>query len=163
MLTLPAVVTRPDMAYVAIRKDVSLPFDAEVPAILGRLFAFLEDRGLQPAGPLFFKHNVVVMPELEMEFGVPLAEPVAVEGDFVSGLLPAGRYAEITWYGPYDDLIEVNGVLIGWCRHAGLVFDSEIRADGEHFVNRCEIYLNSPADEPDPAKLATVVSIKLRD
>jgi effector-binding domain-containing protein len=163
MLTLPAVVERPETPYVALRKAVTLPFDDEIPAILDKLFAHLTERGVPPAGPVFFKHNVVAMPDLIMEFGVPVAQPVETDGDFVSGTLPPGRYAEITWYGPYDDLVEVNGVLILWSRGAGMIFDSVTKEDGEHFANRTEIYHNSPAEEPDPAKLATTVSIKLKD
>ncbi|AKC87074.1 GyrI-like domain-containing protein [Pseudoxanthomonas suwonensis] len=163
MLTLPEVVERPATPYLALKKQVTLPFDAEIPAILDRLFSYLHTNGLQPAGPVFFKHNVVDMPRLEMEFGVPLEHPVDADGDFTSGVLPAGRYAEITYFGPYDDLIAVNGVLIGWARHAGLAFDSRQQADGEWFAHRSEIYHNSPDEELDSRNLRTTVTIKLKD
>ena len=103
------------------------------------------------------------MPEIDMEFGVPVATLPPAPGDYVSGVLPAGRYAELTSIGPYDDLYEANGVLIGWARHKGLVFDASPDGASEWFANRLEIYHNSPAEEPDPARLRTTVSIKLRD
>ena len=136
-----------------------------VPVILLTARREEDDRiaGLEAAGPVFFKHNVIDMPYLQMEFGVPLAHPVEAGGEFTSGALPAGRYAEITYTGPYDDLITVNGVLIGWARHAGLVFDSRPQPDGEWFAHRSEILHNNPAAEPDPAKLRTTVTIKLRE
>jgi len=163
MLTLPQVVQRPATPYIALKREVTLPFDDEIPAILDRLFSYLRANGLAPAGPVFFKHTVVDMPRLEMEFGVSLAHPVAAGGDFTGGMLPAGRYAEIDYFGPYDDLITVNAVLIGWSRHAGLAFDSRPQADGEWFAHRAEIYHNSPDEEPDPARLHTTVTIRLQD
>lgn len=163
MLTLPNIVERPALAYVAIKAHVTLPFDQEIPGIMERLFGFLKENGLREAGPVFFKHNLVAMPDIEMEFGVPVDRTIAVDGDFVSGHLPAGRYGEVTYYGPYDDLITVNGVLIGWARHVGWMFDAREEAQGEWFSSRLEIYHNSPAEEPDPKKLQTTVSIKLKD
>jgi effector-binding domain-containing protein len=163
MMTLPQIVERPATPYVALKKHVTLPFDDEIPAILARLDAYLDQHGLEPLGPVFFKHNVVDMPRLEMEFGVPVAHPVDAEGDFVSGMLPAGRHAEISYTGPYDDLIVINAVLIGWSRHTGLVFDSRHQADGEWFAHRSEILHNSPLEEPDPDRLRTTVTIKLKD
>lgn len=163
MLTLPRVVERPATPYIAVPARVRLPFDKEIPDILQRLFSHLRATGLQEAGPIFFKHNLIAMPDIEMEFGVPVDRLVDAPAGFVSGVLPAGRYAEVTYYGPYDDLITVNGVLIGWARQAGLVFDARVQADGEWFENRSEIYHNSPDEEPDPGKWQTTVSIKLAD
>jgi effector-binding domain-containing protein len=163
VLTLPKIVERPALAYLAIKAHVSLPFDDKIPQILDRLFGFLKTNDLRETGPVFFKHNVVAMPDIEMEFGVPVDRTIAVEGDFVSGYLPAGRYGEVTYFGPYDDLVTVNGVLIGWAHHVGWTFDAREQANGEWFSNRLEIYHNSPAEEPDPQKLQTTVSIKLKD
>lgn len=161
MLTLPKIVDRPAVAYVAVKARVTLPFDDEIPNIMDRLFGFLKDNGLREAGPVFFKHNVVAMPDIEMEFGVPVDRPIAVNGDFVSGHLPAGRYAEVTYFGPYDDLIGVNGILIDWARNAGWTFDARQQVGGEWFANRLEIIHNNPAE--DSTKWETTVSIKLRD
>jgi len=163
MLTLPRVVERPEIPYLAVREEVTLPFDDRIPAILGRLFGALGERRIAPAGPLNFKHNLIDMPRIEMEFAVPVARPEVGGGPLVAGVLPAGRYAEITWIGPYDDLIEVNAVLIGWARHCGLDFDMQQEPGGDRFAGRVEIYHNGPDTEPDPAKLETTVAIRLRD
>ena len=163
MLSLPRIVERTATPYVALRKDVVLPFDDEIPAILAQLSAYLAQRGLEAAGPVFFKHNVIDMPWLQMEFGVPLARPVEAGGEFTSGVLPAGRHAEISYTGPYEDLVIVNAVLIGWARHSGLEFDSRPQPDGEWFAHRSEILHNSPGAGADPASLRTTVTIKLRD
>lgn len=167
MLTLPEIIEKDAVPFVAIRRNVALPFDDEVPGILAELDARMAALGVAAAGPIFFKHNIVVMPELEMDFGVPVERPVdpqaAGAAGVISGELPAGRYAETTYFGHYDNLIAVNGILIDWARYAGHRFDSVVKPDGEHFVCRLETYHNSPDEEPDPAKWKTSVSIKLAD
>lgn len=167
MLTLPEIIEKEAVPFVAIRRKVSLPFDDEVPRILAELFAGLDAIGVAAAGPVSFRHNIVVMPELDMDFGVPVARPVdrhaAEAAGLIAGELPAGRYAETTYFGHYDNLIAVNGILIDWARYAGHRFDSVVKPDGEHFACRLETYHNSPEEEPDPAKWKTSVSIKLAD
>lgn len=163
MLTLPKITDQQATPYVAIKAQVSLPFDDQIPGILRRLFDHLKKNGVQPTGPVFFKHNFIAMPAIEMEFGVPVERVQETKDDIVSGVLPAGRYVEITYFGPYDDLLTVNGILIGWARLTGLVFDARETADGEWFANRLEVYHNSPDEEPDPQKWQTTVTIKLKD
>ena len=110
---------------------MTLPFDNEIPAILDDLDLAAACAGASAARPLFFKHIIVAMPGLEMDFGVPVNKPVPAKAGIVTGVLPAGRYAEQTYFGPYDNLITVNGALIGWALHAGLEFDSQQRPDGD--------------------------------
>lgn len=162
MLTLPKVIHREATPYIAVKAMVRLPFDDQVPAILGKLFGYVKANNLQETGPVFFKHNVVDMPTIEMEFGVPVDRLLQDGQGFVTGVLPAGDHAEITYVGPYDDLITVNAVLIGWAYHTGLTFDSRKTAEGEWFANRLEVFHNSPDEEPDPRKLQTTVTIKLK-
>lgn len=159
----PAVVEREAQPYVAVLRAVTIPFDKDVDTAMATLFRNVEVQKIQAVGPVIFKHNIVKMPELEMEFGIITAGPVRADGELISGTLPAGRYAQLTYLGPYDHLIEANGALIDWSRAHGLAFDSFEAADGEHFASRVEFYPNGPDDEPDPEKLETVVAIKLRD
>ena len=163
MLSLPEIVDRDAVPYIAVSARVTLPFDDRIAGIMETLFSHLAENELSETGPVFFKHNLVAMPDIDMEFGVPVDRVVECPKGFVSGTLPAGRYAEISYFGPYDDLITVNGVLIGWAGHVGLIFDSRREDDGEWFANRCEIYHNSPEEQPDPLKLHTTVSIRLKD
>ncbi len=163
MLTLPAIVERPSQPYVAIRERVTIPFGPVVDRVMPELFATLKARGIAPAGPVFFKYNLVAMPDLEMEFGVPVATAVGAAGRLVAGMLPGGRYAQLTYWGHYDHLMDANAVLIGWAKEVGLVWDSVATADGERFASRFEMYPNSPDEEPDPSKWETTVAIKLRD
>ena len=163
MLTLPRIVELPARPYVAVRHKVVIPFDDVIPQIMAQLFGAIEAQKIQSPGEVIFKHEVIDMPRLDMAFGVLLPQPAEATGDLIAGELPAGRYAELTHVGPYDELLEVNAVLIGWAKHKGLQWDVEPRPDGDHFASRLEIYHNGPDDEPDPQKYRTTVSIKLRD
>jgi effector-binding domain-containing protein len=159
----PRITKRAAQPYAAVRRQVAMPFGSAIDEAMGKLFGGLKAQGIQPAGAVFFKYNIVRMPELEIEFGVELAAPLPNPGDLVGGTLPAGRYAELTYLGHYDHLIEANGALIDCARAEGLAFDMEARPSGDHFASRVEFYLNSPEEEPDPDKWQTVVAIKLRD
>jgi effector-binding domain-containing protein len=163
MLTLPKIADRAAQPYVAIRQKVTIPFGEAIGPIMGELFGTINAKGIQPSGPVFFKYNIVNMPELEIEFGVPVASPIAGDGRLVSGTLPAGRYAELTYWGHYDNLMDANAVLIGWAKQRELAWDSTDEADGEHFAARVEIYPNSPDEEPDPEKWETTVAIKVKE
>lgn len=163
MLTLPGIVERSAQPYVAIRQRVRIPFGEVVGPVMGELFEAINVKGIQPVGPVFFKYNIVAMPDLEMDFGVPVAAPVVAEGRLVSGTLSAGRYAELTYWGHYDNLTDVNAVLIGWARQRGIVLDATEAPHGEHFAARLEIYHNGPDEEPDPDKWKTTLIIKIKD
>jgi len=162
MLTLPKLVDRPEQNYLAIRRAVNIPFDDVVGAIMGELFGALNAGGIQAVGPVFFKYDIVKMPELVIEFGVPVAAGTVPSGPLVSGTLPAGRYAQTTYWGHYDNLMDVNAILIGWAKERHIQWDATEMPDGDHFVCRFEEYPNGPDDEPDPEKWETTVAIKLR-
>ncbi len=163
MLTLPTIVERPAQPYVAIRKQVIIPFDAVIGATMDAMFAAVKANGLEQVGPVFFKYNIVDMPHLEIDFGVPVATPVTSDGQLIGGMLPAGRYAQTTYWGHYDNLMDVNALLIGWAKQKGISWDATTASDGDHFAARFEIYPNSPEEEPDPDKWETTVAIKIRE
>jgi effector-binding domain-containing protein len=163
MLTLPRIIDQKARPYVAIRRRLKMPFDADIGPAMGALFAAIAARNIRTTGPAFFKYNVIAMPELEIEFGMPVAEPVAADGDLVASVLPAGRYAETTFFGHYDHLMNVNAILIGWAKEINLTWDATTEADGDHFAARLEIYHNDPDEEPDPARWQTTLMIKVKD
>lgn len=163
MLTLPTIVERAAQPYVAIRKQVAIPFDAVIGPTMDAMFTAVKVKSLEVVGPAFFKYNIVNMPELEIEFGVPVAAPAGSDGELIGGTLPAGRYAQTTYWGHYDNLMDVNAILIGWAREKGLAWDATTGSDGDHFAARLEIYPNNPDEEPDPNKWETTLAIKIKD
>lgn len=167
MLTLPAVVERKAQPFVAVRARVSM--DDMVPSIdrsFTMLHGWLGENGIEPVGAAFFKYNLVDMAGImEIDFAVPVSKPVAVGdgGEVAAGLLPAGRYAQVTWTGPYQHLLDVNALLVAWIRENGLVCDVEETPAGDRFGARIEVYENNPQEVDDPRDLVTTVAIKLAD
>jgi effector-binding domain-containing protein len=164
MSAVPEIVTRTEQPYVAIRARVAM---SELPALgarLGEVFGWLGARGLAPAGPPFFKYNVIDMAsELEMEAGVPVAAAVDSDGHVVSGVLPAGRYATLTHLGHPSELVEVTETLQDWAAAQGLTWDMLPGPDGDRWGCRLEIYLTDPAQEPDMSKWETQLAFRLAD
>lgn len=159
----PRIVEREATPYVAVRRAVAIPFGDVIPGIMGKLFDEVNAQRLQPDGPVFFKYNFINMPELEIDFGVPLPKPVEAKGDLVAGVLPAGRYVQLIHFGHYDKLIDATGSLIRWAREQGIRWDAIETPEGDTFVSRLETYPNGPDDEPDPDKWETIIEIKIRD
>jgi effector-binding domain-containing protein len=161
--TPPEITDRGAQPYVAIRASVTM---AQLPAFadrLGEVFGWLSERGVAPAGPPFFRYNVIDMErQLDMEAGVPV--PKAVEGDerALAGVLPPGRYATTVHTGPYDRLIGAVDSLLRWADSRGLEWDKSSADDGEHWGCRLEIYLTDPGKQPDPAKWETQLAFRLR-
>lgn len=166
MLTLPKIVEYGSRPYVAIPLRVKAQGGVEEAG--ARLFAeiwqWVRERGVEPGGMSFIRYRVIDMKGwLELEFGVSTAKPAEGDGRVVAGALPAGRYATVSWTGPYDALLDVNAVLIGWAREKGIRWDVEARGDGDHFACRYEDYPTDPAAEPDRSKWVTHVAIKIAD
>lgn len=160
MLSLPKVEDRPVKHYVALRRQVTIPFGDVPGPTMDAVVAYLDGLGVKDFGPAIFKYNVIAMPKLEIEMGFLVSEKVATTGEFISGELPAGKYAATTWIGHYDQLMEANAVLIGWGDHHKLNWDVTPKADGDHFAARVETYFNGP--DGDPAEWETEVAIKLK-
>ena len=165
MLTLPKIVERGEQPYVGIVAKVTMrEIGPTAQTLLPEVFGWLANRGIVPAGPPFFKYNVIDMArELEIEFGVPTRDPVESDARVRAGRLPAGRYASLVFHGHYDELIDANAVLIGWAKLCGFRWDSEETAAGERFGCRLEVYRTNPAEEPDSSKWETEVAIRIAD
>jgi len=159
----PRVVERAAQPYVAIRRQVNIPFGTVATKTMKQVQKAIKAQEIQGTGAAIFKYNIVVMPALEIEFGFETATLQETSGELIAGTLPAGRYAELEYTGPYSRLYKVNGTLIDWSRAQGLEFDMHTEPDGDHFASRVEFYPNGPEDEPDRNKLITIVSIRLKD
>jgi effector-binding domain-containing protein len=159
---MPTIEERAAQPYVAIEGTVSME---TIPAIADRLsevFGWLAAEGGAPAGPPFFKYDVIDMPRrMVIRVGVPVAEPIEGSGDVVPGALPAGRYATVSHVGHPQELMEVTRDLLVWAAAEGLTFDMERRPDGEHWGSRLEYYLSDPREVPDMNKWETVLAFRL--
>src|SRR5580693_8214365 len=139
MLT-PVVAQRAAQPYVAIRAQVTMPTMDTILVPLGpRVFAWLRERDVPPAGPPFWKYNVIDMDRLlEVEVGVPVATPVDGDDRVLAGVLPAGRYVTLRHTGHPDGLIDVIASLQEWAKREGLAWDRADTPDGERWAARLE-------------------------
>jgi len=158
------MVTRPERPYAAVAGRVTMTTIPEIADRFGEVFGFLGARGVEFAGAPFFRYNGVAMPgPLDMEAGVPVAEPVEGDGEVFGGVLPAGRYVRVTHVGHPEELGEVTGLLLEWAKDQGLVFDKEDGPENERWGSRLEFYLTDPREEPDMGKWETVLEFRLVD
>ena len=165
-MSAPEIVTRAEQPYVAIRGHVSMAELGAFAVRTGEVFAWLGSRGLTPAGPPFLKYNVIdMMRQLEVENGVPLTAPVENTGDgeVISGVLTAGRYATVTHVGHPSELVGATKALLDWAAGHGLTWDVSPGETGERWGSRLEFYLTDPREEPDMSKWITQLAFKLAD
>ena len=164
MLSLPKIVERQAQPYVALRRTVKIPFGDAVDATMPKLWKWIGDHHVEPVGPPFFKYNIIDMANgLEIEFGAPTAKLLSADDEIVSGTLPAGRYATLTYHGHYDGLMEATGVLIDWAGEHGRKFDMQPTPKGDKFACRLEIYPNDPREVPEPENWETILAFKLAE
>ena len=164
MSATPEITDRPEQPYVAIRAHVTMSQLGEVAHRLGDVFGWLAAHDLAPAGPPFFRYNVIDMErQLEVEVGVPVATVVNGDDQVISGVLPAGRYATVINVGPPDALVGPTAALLDWAAEHGLQWDMTVGDDGERWGARLEFYLTDPDQQPDMTKWETQLAFKLTD
>jgi effector-binding domain-containing protein len=161
----PEIESRAGQPYVAIRTQVTHQMlGTVVPPLNQEVFAWLGQQGVAPAGPPFWKYNVVDMASnLEVEAGAPVARPLAGNGRVVEGVLPAGRYVTLRHVGAPETLAGATASLLDWAAAKGLAFDMSPSPEGERWGCRLEIYLTDPRDEPDMSKWETRLAFRLAD
>jgi effector-binding domain-containing protein len=161
----PAIVHRPAQPYVAVRVTVTMQTIGEiVPPLNREVFLWLAAGRGRPAGPPFWKFNVIDMERgLEVEAGVAVAEPVAGDGRVLAGVLPEGDYVTMRHTGHPDTLVDATGSLLDWAASKGLAWDMTPSPEGERWGARLEIYHSDPATEPDMTKWVTELAFRLAD
>jgi effector-binding domain-containing protein len=177
----PKLIDRAEQPYVAIRRQVTMGTLAEVADELPSLFEWLAGKGIDPAGPPFFKYNAIRMPDLlDVEVGVPVRqvpEPeeahsseeahsndrIPADDRMLIGVLPGGRFASVTHVGHPNGLLEATGALLDWGSEQGLRWDMSETDQGENWGLRLELYKTDPAIEPDLNKWETDLVFRLAD
>ncbi|NIK57637.1 GyrI-like domain-containing protein [Kribbella shirazensis] len=146
--------------YVALRGKVAM---GGIPAFADRLrdvVDWLAAREIAPNDAPFFKYDVVDMEAgLVLEIGFPVDDLHSGEGEIVTGVLPAGRYATATHHGHPDGLMAATRDLLAWAEEKGLEWD----AYGDRWTARLEIYRSDPREVPDLNDWDTDLQFKLKD
>jgi effector-binding domain-containing protein len=159
----PTIVDWTARPYAAIKAQVTLQNISQVvPPLNGEVFGWLAQRGIAPAGPPFWKYNVIDMQRgLEVEAGVTVAE--AFEGDarVQSGVLPAGRYVTVLHVGHPSTLMAATAALLDWAKTQRLTWDVRPSPEGDRWGCRLELYLSDPQEQPDMTKWETQLAFRL--
>lgn len=160
----PKIDQRKEQPYVGIRKSVPMSdLPNFIPQNLQALYGWLRTKGIAPDGPSFMRYYAIEMPgRLDVEVGIPVAQPVTGDDTVKSGSLPAGRYASLV-YRDVTKGMEGNKVLIEWAQEKGLSWDRWDDPNGDAFASRYEIFLTGPDEDPSPNNWDTEVAIKLKD
>jgi hypothetical protein len=154
---------RAGQPYVGMTASVTIDDFSPVADRLPEIFGRLAERGVEAAGPPFFRYRVIDMErELVVEAGVPVAEPLIVDG-LDADVLRAGRYVATTFTGLPDRLITVTADLLRWADNQGLAFEQHTGPQGEVWGCRLEIYETDPTVEPDMNRWTTTLAFRLAD
>jgi effector-binding domain-containing protein len=157
---MPEIIELEERPYVALRGKVAMN---EISAFADRMrdvVDWLAAKEIAPNDAPFFKYDVVDMEAgLVMEIGFPVDDLHSGEGEIVTGVLPAGRYATTTYHGHPDGLVKATGDLLAWAEQQGLEWD----ANGDNWTARLEIYRSDPREVPDMNDWDTDLQFKLKD
>ncbi|MFD7160890.1 GyrI-like domain-containing protein [Kribbella sp. NPDC059898] len=156
---MPEIVELGERPYVALRGTVPMDGIAAFADRLREVIGWLAAREIAPNDAPFFKYDVVDMEHgLTMEIGFPVDDVHPGEGEIVTGVLPAGRYATATYHGHPDGLVKATGDLLDWGAGQGVEWDTE----GDNWAARLEIYRSDPREVPNMDDWVTDLQFKLK-
>jgi effector-binding domain-containing protein len=161
----PQLVSRGEQPYASITNSVPMPrLSDELQPQIGEVFGWLAARGIQPAGPPFWKYNRIDNRGIvEVEVGVPTADEVSGDNRVQPHLLPGGSYAVARHVGHPQKLPDATSELLDWAASEGIAWDMYQEDEGELWVARLEEYLHNPMSQPDMEKWQTNLIFKLAD
>ena len=113
--------------------------------LFGELCSYIKESGKTLAGIPVAIHHSMDGGNVDVECGMPVAEPMSGTERIRGGMLPGGTVATVTHLGPYDDLPGTWSALTAWMQAQGL------EAAGAPW----EVYVTDPGAEPDTSKWRT--------
>jgi hypothetical protein len=155
---------RAEQPYVGITASITMDDFSPVVDGLTEVVERLAERGLQSAGPPFFRYRVIDMERhMVVEAGVPVDEPLIVDG-LDADVLPTGRYVTTTFTGHPQQLVGVTADLLRWADDQGLAFEQHTGPEGgDVWGCRLEFHETDPAVEPDMNRWTTTLAFRLAD
>ncbi|MBX3058307.1 MAG: GyrI-like domain-containing protein [Anaerolineae bacterium] len=162
MFTEPKISLFNERPYVGIR--VKTPFKgmfAVVDKLLKELRAWVKTHEIADEGPFFLRYHVIDMAGMmDIEVGFMVGKPIGVDARVQPGLLPAGRYAHLT-YSRYA--LRGNKALLGWIQENNVNVDRWDDEEGDAFACRYEAYLTDYRVEPRKSAWEVELAIKVAD
>ncbi len=113
--------------------------------LFGEVYEYIQQSGQTPSGMPFSIYYSMDGDSVDLECGMPVAQPMEGMGRIEAGELPGGTVAAVTHAGPYDALPQTWAALTEWMSSQGL------QAAGAPW----EVYVTDPTAEPDQSKWRT--------
>jgi effector-binding domain-containing protein len=133
---------------------------AEVDKLLKEVRIWIKERAISDQGPLFLRYHVIDMNgPMDIEVGFVVPSHLPSDARIKPGVLPAGHYANLTYYGGG---MAGNKALIGWGQAHGIAWDRQEDPAGDAFACRYEMYLNAPRLQPRKTQ-GVKLAIKILD
>ena len=96
----PTIIERAAQPYVGVRELITMTTFARLADQLPGLLGWLAEQGVAPSDAPFFRYLTIDMErQLDVEAGVPVAQPVAATGSYFRRTLPAGRLCDQSYVG----------------------------------------------------------------
>ena len=111
------------------------------------IFQYLTEMGEKPLDAPFAAYYNMDMQDLDVEMGVPVAKPLAGQGDIKPGEIPSGKRVSCVYKGPYDQTEPVYNAMMQWINENGHT------PTGVAY----EFYYNSPMEVPESELLTKIV------
>jgi effector-binding domain-containing protein len=127
---------------------------------LQALSAYLQQRGVEPAGPPYVRYHTFGETETDLETGIPVTEPVAGAGHIGGGALPGGPAITVWHLGGHDTLGDAYARLGGGVTAAGR---APCGAAWEVYYWIDPAQYNGTADWPDPSTWRTQLVQPIND
>jgi effector-binding domain-containing protein len=159
MLSEPAFVTRPEQPYAAIRLTLDAATIPErAPPLIEEIIGWVASTDSRPdrCSSTTPRWRAAAW---TMKVGAPTTTRLEGDGRVATESLPAGRYATVTYTGPYDQLRAAHELLHEWLAKQGL----PPQGMGQGRSTLLEIYHTDPSEEPDPSKWVTEIAFRLGD
>jgi effector-binding domain-containing protein len=135
----PQIENREAQPYMGIRATV--PFKgmfASFDQLLKELRTWVKQHGLEHEGPFLLRYHVIDMNgSMQIEAGFMVSQHGPATERIKPGLLPAGRYATLTYSGSG---LQGNKALIEWAQHNSVAWDRHDDPAGDAFACRYEAF-----------------------
>lgn len=150
----PVVENLPELPYVGIAVQATLLEWKKVNKLVDELLAWLAERELKPAGPLFYRYWIIGNEEKtsNVELGIPVERMVTGNERIVASFIPGGSYVTALHRGHPDHLAKSHNELEIWAKKEGLELDRRLEGEVEIWNGRFESYLTEFQKEPELEK-----------
>ncbi|MDD2503720.1 MAG: GyrI-like domain-containing protein [Clostridia bacterium] len=132
----------------SVRKTTSVEnLPKELGSAYTSIMQYLNEIGEQPVDMPFAAYYNMDMENLDVEMGFPVARKLADKGEIKAREIPAGKYAECMYKGPYKECVPAYDAMNRWIAEKGF------EATGTAY----EVYYNSPMDVPESELITKIV------